>query len=176
MSLSKAHKAAFRREVVHDGRVFAIRDGQGYPAPSDPEGRRAVPFWSKPTRARRVVDQAAAFLGFEIVVIELDALPGRAEAEDAVDPALLQVADERGDRIDVQGVPAVAERRHRGCEQWTVHRGCEHTVRCADAANFPARRSWSSSAAGSSGPQPPSSPPVPDFACWWSSADPRCAR
>jgi hypothetical protein len=72
MSLSKAHKAAFRREVMQDGRVFAIRDGEGYPAPSDPEGRRAVPFWSKPTRARRVVDQAAAFLGFEIVVIELD--------------------------------------------------------------------------------------------------------
>jgi hypothetical protein len=72
MSLSGAHKAAFRREVLREGRVFAIRDGEGYPAPADPEGRRAVPFWSKPTRARRVADQAAAFLGFEIVVIELD--------------------------------------------------------------------------------------------------------
>ncbi|MEV6851545.1 DUF2750 domain-containing protein [Actinoplanes sp. NPDC051411] len=72
MSLSGAHKAAFRREVLVEGRVFAIRDGEGYPAPADPEGRRAVPFWSKPTRARRVADQAAAFMGFEIVVIELD--------------------------------------------------------------------------------------------------------
>jgi hypothetical protein len=72
MSLSGAHKAAFRREVLAEGRVFAIRDGDGYPAPADPEGRRAVPFWSKPTRAQRVADQAAAFLGFEIVVIELD--------------------------------------------------------------------------------------------------------
>jgi Protein of unknown function (DUF2750) len=72
VSLSGAHKAAFRREVLPEKRVFAIRDGAGYPAPADPEGRRAVPFWSKPTRARRVADQAAAFLGFEIVVIELD--------------------------------------------------------------------------------------------------------
>jgi hypothetical protein len=72
MSLSGAHRAAFRREVLQDRRVFAIRDGEGYPAPADPQGRRAVPFWSKPTRARRVVDQAAAFMGFEIVVITLD--------------------------------------------------------------------------------------------------------
>jgi hypothetical protein len=41
-------------------------------------------------------------------MVELDALPSRAEAEDAVDPALLEVADERGDRIDVEGVAAVA--------------------------------------------------------------------
>src|SRR3569833_294021 len=72
MSLSGAHKAAFRREVLAEGRVFAIRDGEGYPAPADPAGRRAVPFWSTPPRARRVADPAAAFLGFEIVVIELD--------------------------------------------------------------------------------------------------------
>jgi hypothetical protein len=72
MSLSGAHKAAFRREVLAEGRIFAIRDGEGYPAPADLQGRRAVPFWSKPTRAQRVADQAAAFMGFEIVVIELD--------------------------------------------------------------------------------------------------------
>ena len=72
MSLSGAHKAAFRREVVQDGQVYSIRDEEGYPAPADDQGRRAVPFWSKPTRARRAVDQVAAYRGFEVMSVELD--------------------------------------------------------------------------------------------------------
>src|SRR3954462_3517550 len=72
MSLSGAHKAAFRREALQQGQIFAIRDDQGYPAPPGDDGRRAVPFWSRPTRARRVADQAAAYQGFEVVSIELD--------------------------------------------------------------------------------------------------------
>jgi len=72
MSLSGAHKAAFRREVVQDGLVYSIRDEVGYPAPADEQGRRAVPFWSKPTRARRAIDQVAAYQGFEVMSVELD--------------------------------------------------------------------------------------------------------
>ncbi len=72
MSLSGAHKAAFRREVAQEGRVFAIRDGGGYPAPAVPGGQRSVPFWSKPTRAQRVVGQVAAYQGFEIVPFGVD--------------------------------------------------------------------------------------------------------
>jgi hypothetical protein len=72
MSLSGAHKAAFRREVTQEGRVFAIRDERGYPAPVDADGHRAVPFWSKPTRARRVAGQVEAYVGFEVVSIEVD--------------------------------------------------------------------------------------------------------
>jgi hypothetical protein len=72
MSLSGAHKAAFRREVTQDNRVFAIRDAEGYPAPADDTGRRAVPFWSKPTRAQRVAGQIEAYRELEVVAIELD--------------------------------------------------------------------------------------------------------
>lgn len=72
MSLSGAHKAAFRREVLQDGQVYSIRDGEGYPAPADEQGRRAVPFWSKPTRARRAIDQVSAYQGFEVMSVELD--------------------------------------------------------------------------------------------------------
>jgi len=72
MSLSGAHKAAFRREVTQEGRVFSIRDERGYAAPADAEGNRTVPFWSKPTRARRVAGQVEAYLGFEVVSIEVD--------------------------------------------------------------------------------------------------------
>lgn len=69
MALSAAHTEAFRREVPGEGRVYAIRDGGGYPAPRDPDGRRAMPFWSTWSRARRVVAQAPAYRAFDIVTI-----------------------------------------------------------------------------------------------------------
>ena len=72
MSLSGAHRAAFRREATREGRVFSIRDAGGMPAPAVDDGRRAVPFWSKPTRAGRVVDQVGAYRGFEVVAVDVD--------------------------------------------------------------------------------------------------------
>ncbi|MFF5290986.1 DUF2750 domain-containing protein [Paractinoplanes globisporus] len=72
MSLSGAHKAAFRREVTQGGQVFAIRDPDGFPAPADDDGRRAVPFWSKPTRAQLVVKHVTAYGGFEVVPIPVE--------------------------------------------------------------------------------------------------------
>jgi hypothetical protein len=76
MSLSGAHKAAFRREATQDGQVFTIRDGAGFPAPADTDGRRAVPFWSKPTRAERVVAHVDAYRGFEIVPVSVQEFLG----------------------------------------------------------------------------------------------------
>ena len=72
MSLSAAHTAAFRREVPSEGRVWTIRDSVGHPAPPDPTGRRAMPFWSKPTRAGRVIGAVAAYRGFDVVEIPVD--------------------------------------------------------------------------------------------------------
>ncbi|MET8153410.1 DUF2750 domain-containing protein [Actinoplanes sp. NPDC049668] len=69
MSLSAAHSAAFRREVPQERRVWSIRDAAGFPAPRDAAGNRAMPFWSKPTRAGRVLDTVAAYRGFEVVEI-----------------------------------------------------------------------------------------------------------
>jgi len=71
MSLSGAHRAAFRREVPQDGSVFTIRDKRGYPIPKDPDGCRAVPFWSKASRARKVIDQVSAYRRFEVVAIDV---------------------------------------------------------------------------------------------------------
>jgi len=72
MSLSGAHRAAFRREVPQEGRVFSIRDKGGFPAPKDNGGQRALPFWSKSSRAKKVVDQVAAYRGFDVVEIDVD--------------------------------------------------------------------------------------------------------
>jgi hypothetical protein len=69
MSLSGAHTAAFRREVPQEGRVWSIRDARGFPAPANAGGTRAMPFWSKPTRAQRVVGQVEAYRDFEVVEI-----------------------------------------------------------------------------------------------------------
>ena len=71
MSLSGAHKAAFRRETTQEGRVFTIRDAGGYPAPIDDRGHRSVPFWSKPTRAQLIVKHVAAYNGCEVVPIPI---------------------------------------------------------------------------------------------------------
>jgi hypothetical protein len=69
MSLSAAHSAAFRREVPQERRVWSIRDAGGFPAPRDEAGNRAMPFWSKPTRAERVVCAVPAYRGFDVVEI-----------------------------------------------------------------------------------------------------------
>jgi hypothetical protein len=72
MSLSGAHRAAFRREVAQESRVFTIRDRVGFPAPAGDDGRRAVPFWSKPTRAQLIVKHVTAYGGFEVVPIPVE--------------------------------------------------------------------------------------------------------
>lgn len=69
MSLSAAHTAAFRREVPQEGRVWSIRDSRGFPAPADADGIRAMPFWSKESRAKRVVTAVGAYSGFDVVAI-----------------------------------------------------------------------------------------------------------
>jgi len=69
MSLSAAHAAAFRREVPGEGRVWSIRDSGGFPAPADASGVRAMPFWSKQSRAQRVVSAVPAYRGFDVVEI-----------------------------------------------------------------------------------------------------------
>jgi hypothetical protein len=72
MSLSGAHRAAFRREAPREGRVFAIRDEGGFPTPTDADGNRALPFWSKSSRAERVTILVPAYRGFDVVEIGLD--------------------------------------------------------------------------------------------------------
>jgi hypothetical protein len=72
MSLSGAHRAAFRREAAQEGRVFTIRDGNGYPAPEGDDGHRSMPFWSKPTRAQLIVKHVSPYNGFEVVPIPVD--------------------------------------------------------------------------------------------------------
>jgi hypothetical protein len=84
MSIASAHAAAFRREVSTDRQVWTLLEDDEYIAPHKPDGTRAMPFWSKGSRAKLVVEQVAAYHGLTIVSFALepwltDLLPWLAE-------------------------------------------------------------------------------------------------
>ena len=66
----------FYTEVLREGRVWAIRDAEGFPAPQTPEGR-AMPFWSLRSRAERVITTVDAYADFELIELSLDAWRSR---------------------------------------------------------------------------------------------------
>ncbi|WP_323101818.1 DUF2750 domain-containing protein [Intrasporangium sp. YIM S08009] len=70
MTTSAAQAAAFFAEVAESGQVWTLRDSGGHPAP-EADGVRVMPFWSKESRAARIVDRVAAYAAFEIVAIPL---------------------------------------------------------------------------------------------------------
>ncbi len=72
MSTSAAHADAFYTEALSARTVWAVRDADGFPAPVNRDGVRAMPFWSKRTRAERIVVGVPAYAGFEVVDIALD--------------------------------------------------------------------------------------------------------
>ena len=71
MTVSAAHADAFYEEALIVGAVWALRDDNGFPAPENVDGQRAMPFWSKDTRAATVVKVVEAYGGFQVVRIPL---------------------------------------------------------------------------------------------------------
>lgn len=67
MGISAAHTAAFFRDVRANGLVWTIHDTDGFPAPLNSEGRRAMPFWSTTSRAQRVIATAPEYSGFQTI-------------------------------------------------------------------------------------------------------------
>ena len=70
MSVAAAQAEAFYREFLADDVVFTVRDEGGYPAPLNGNGQRAQPFWSKRSRAQRIVDTVPDYAVFEVVEID----------------------------------------------------------------------------------------------------------
>lgn len=70
MSVAAAQADAFYREFLADGVVFTVRDAGGFPAPVNGSGQRTQPFWSKRSRAQRIVDTVADYRDFEVVEID----------------------------------------------------------------------------------------------------------
>lgn len=70
VSMSAAHADAFHKEVLANGEVWAIRDGDGFPAPES-DDRRVMPFWSAQSRVQQVIDSVEAYRDFEVVSLPL---------------------------------------------------------------------------------------------------------
>ena len=64
MSVAAAQASAFYREAILEGAVWTIRDDGGFPAPMNSSKRRVQPFWSKDSRARKVIENVSAYAGF----------------------------------------------------------------------------------------------------------------
>lgn len=71
MSVSAAQSSAFFVEVTKHGEVFTVRDEGGLPAPMNRSGVRAMPFWSRESRAQRVIDNVPAYRDFRPVRLTL---------------------------------------------------------------------------------------------------------
>ena len=72
MSVVAAHADAFYREVLEGQRVYTVRDEDGFPAPKAASGVRSMPFWSKASRAQKVIDQVDAYRAMSIAEFSLN--------------------------------------------------------------------------------------------------------
>ena len=70
MSLAAAHADTFYREVAASGRVWAIRDSDGFPAPRS-DGVRAMPFWSSRDRVELIIKAVPTYASFTPVELRL---------------------------------------------------------------------------------------------------------
>lgn len=72
MSVAAAQAAAFYAEVAEAGLVFTIRDAEGFPAPMTAPGVRSQPFWSKRSRAERIIQNVVAYKDMYVVEVTRD--------------------------------------------------------------------------------------------------------
>lgn len=64
MSTAAAQTKHFFNEVLKVGLVWTIRDDEGFPAPPNSSGERAMPFWSLESRAQKVIGSVDAYRNF----------------------------------------------------------------------------------------------------------------
>jgi hypothetical protein len=72
MSVAAAMAAAFWQEVVTEGAVWTVRDDAGCPAHLNSQGVRAQPFWSRRSRAERILRNVPAYRGMTTEKVGLD--------------------------------------------------------------------------------------------------------
>lgn len=71
MSISAAQAEAFYSEIVQSGAVWTIQDANGFPATKGSDGRRAAPFWSKRSRAQKIVNTVPHYGDFKVLELDL---------------------------------------------------------------------------------------------------------
>jgi len=72
MSIAAAQADTFFNEVTAAGEVWAIRDEGGFPTSTNASGETAMPFWSKESRARKVIGNVKNYATFEVERLPLE--------------------------------------------------------------------------------------------------------
>jgi hypothetical protein len=68
---------AFLKELGGSASVWTIEDADGIPAPKTSEGARSMPFWSKRSRAERIIKTIPAYSDFTPREVPLEEWTGR---------------------------------------------------------------------------------------------------
>ena len=71
MGQSASQAAIFYRDVESSGKVWTIKDENGFPAPKNRDGVRSMPFWSSRSRTERIIKNVPAYNGFEPIELSL---------------------------------------------------------------------------------------------------------
>ncbi|RYV02060.1 DUF2750 domain-containing protein [Shewanella sp. OPT22] len=71
MSYSSLNSEAFYSEISESGKLWGIRDENGIPAPKTETGQRSMPFWSKKSRAEKIIHNVPAYGAFETFEISV---------------------------------------------------------------------------------------------------------
>lgn len=72
MSATAAQAEAFFSEVLRGGEVFGLGNAQGFATPEIEPGRRAMPFWSRRSRAERVRSTVLEYRSLRVVALPLE--------------------------------------------------------------------------------------------------------
>jgi len=73
MTTAALHAAAFYSEVAKTRTVWTIRDKEGFPAPLNSDGKRAMPFWSSESRVKKFFLAYPGYAHFDTASVDWDA-------------------------------------------------------------------------------------------------------
>ena len=71
VSQSSLNLNSFLSEAIENQRVWTIRDENGFPAPQNSEGNRAMPFWTTLSRVQKIINSVDGYQNFEHFEITL---------------------------------------------------------------------------------------------------------
>lgn len=71
VSQSSLNLNSFLSEAIENQRVWTFRDENGFPAPQNSEGNRAMPFWSTLSRVQTIINSVDSYQTFEPFEISL---------------------------------------------------------------------------------------------------------
>ena len=69
MSQASSQASVFYSEIIKSATVWGIKDDQGFPAPLNSDGKKAMPFWSSESRVNLIIKNSENYRAFKPVAI-----------------------------------------------------------------------------------------------------------